>query len=69
MNLSIHYIGSTSAAILGALEPITALIIGVFVFGETLTPRICVGILLVLSAVTLLVAGKKFLSLLKVKSE
>lgn len=59
MNLSIHYIGSTPAAILGALEPITALVIGVMVFGETLTPRIVVGIVLVLSAVTLLVAGKK----------
>lgn len=59
MNLSIHYIGSTSAAILGALEPITALVIGVGIFGETLTPRIVLGIVLVLSAVTLLVAGKK----------
>jgi drug/metabolite transporter (DMT)-like permease len=67
MNLSIHYIGSTSAAILGALEPITALVIGLFVFGETLTPRICLGILLVLSAVTLLVAGKKLLSVFKLK--
>jgi len=62
MNLSIHYIGSTSAAILGALEPITALVIGVFVFGETLTPRIVLGIVLILSAVTLLVAGKKLLA-------
>lgn len=59
MNLSIHYIGSTSAAILGALEPITALVIGVCVFGETLTPRIIVGIVLILFAVTLLVSGKK----------
>lgn len=59
MNISIHYIGSTPAAILGALEPITALIIGVCVFGETLTPRIVVGIVLVLLAVTLLVLGKK----------
>ena len=59
MNLSIHYIGSTSAAILGALEPITALVIGVLVFGETLTVRICIGIVLILGAVTLLVAGKK----------
>ena len=59
MNMSIHYIGSTPAAILGALEPITALAIGVTVFGETLTPRIVVGVVLVLGAVTLLVAGRK----------
>ena len=68
MNLSIHYIGSTSAAILGALEPITALVIGVFVFGETLTPRITIGIIFILSAVTLLVAGKKLLKLFEHKS-
>ncbi len=59
MNLSIHCIGSTPAAILGALEPITALVIGVCIFGETLTPRIVIGIVLVLLAVTLLVLGKK----------
>lgn len=59
MNLSIHCIGSTPAAILGALEPITALVIGVCIFEETLTPRIVIGIVLVLLAVTLLVLGKK----------
>ena len=69
MNLSIHYIGSTSAAILGALEPITALVIGVMIFGETLTPRICLGIVLVLSAVSLLVAGKKIWAIVKMKIE
>lgn len=65
MNLSIHYIGSTPAAILGALEPITALVIGVFVFGETLTLRIILGITLVLLAVTLLVAGRKMWRMIK----
>lgn len=59
MTVSIHYIGSTPAAILGALEPITALLVGTLVFGERLTPRICLGIVLVLAAVTLLIAGKK----------
>ena len=34
MTKSIHYIGSTPAAILGALEPLTAVCIGVAVFGE-----------------------------------
>lgn len=61
MTKSIHYIGSTSAAILGALEPITALVIGVLVFGEQLTPRIIVGIILVLIAVMLIIAGKPVL--------
>ncbi len=61
MTKSIHYVGATSAAILGALEPITALVIGVLVFGEKLTPRIMLGIVLVLIAVTLIIAGKPLL--------
>lgn len=59
MTISIRNIGSTSAAVLGALEPITALLVGTLVFGERLTLRLCLGILLILLAVTLLVAGKK----------
>lgn len=69
MTISIHHIGSTYAAILGALEPITALVVGVLVFGEQLTPRICLGIVLVLVAVTLLVAGKKIFYLIKNKKK
>ena len=34
MVIAIHNIGSTPTAILGALEPVTALVIGVCVFGE-----------------------------------
>lgn len=64
MTLSIHYIGSTPAAILGALEPVTALFFGVMVFGEQLTPRIILGILLVLVAVTLVVAAPRLTPLL-----
>ncbi len=58
MTKAIHYIGSTYAAILGALEPITALCIGVAVFDEKMTPRIFTGIVLVLIAVTLIIIGK-----------
>lgn len=56
---SIRYIGSTAAAILGALEPMTALVIGVTLFDETLTGANVTGILLILSAVTLIVVGKR----------
>lgn len=54
---AIQYIGSTPTAILGALEPVTAVFFGVTLFGETLTPRICCGILLIILAVTLIIAG------------
>lgn len=54
---AIQYIGSTPTAILGALEPVTAVFFGVTVFGETLTMRIMVGILLIIIAVTGIIAG------------
>lgn len=55
---AIRLVGSTPTAILGALEPVTALLFGVAVFGERLTPRILLGVALILVAVTLIIAGK-----------
>ena len=58
MAAAIRAIGSTPTAILGALEPLTALFFGVVVFGERLTPRIVLGVVLILVAVTLIIAGR-----------
>lgn len=55
INVAIKSIGPTYSAILGALEPVTALFIGVGLFGETLTVRIVIGALLILVAVTTIV--------------
>ena len=49
------YIGSTPTAIMGALEPLTAVLIGIFLFGESFTARLAVGILLIFSSVILIV--------------
>ena len=57
---AVQYIGST--AILGALEPVTAVFFGVAVFGEALTPRIGCGILLIILAVTIIIAGSNITS-------
>ena len=67
MTKAIHYIGSTPTAILGALEPVTALFFGVLVFGEQLTPRIILGILMVITAVTLIIGGKSLLKKRKIR--
>ena len=56
---AIRNIGATPAAILGALEPLTALFVGVMVFHERLTGGNVVGILLILFAVTLIVVGPR----------
>ena len=54
MNVSIKLAGSTPAAVTGALEPVTAVIIGVCVFGEAFSLKLLGGILLILSAVLLI---------------
>ena len=59
--LAIHYIGSTPTAILGALEPVTALFFGVLLFHEKLTPRLMMGILMIITAVTLIIIGKSLI--------
>lgn len=56
--VAIKNIGSTPTAIMGALEPVTALLIGIFVFGESFSLRMGIGIVLILCAVTLIVLGK-----------
>ena len=54
---AIQRIGSTPVAILGALEPVTAVAIAVLLFNEVLTPRLALGMLLVIVAVTLIIGG------------
>ena len=63
--VSIHSIGSTPTAILGALEPVTALFFGVMIFGERLTPRLMLGILMILVAVMFIVVGKPLMTFIK----
>lgn len=60
MTIAVHEVGATPTAIMGALEPLTAVAIGVMIFGESLTVRLAVGIILILSAVLLIVLGKNF---------
>ena len=59
--LAIHYIGSTPTAILGALEPVTALFFGGLLFHEKLTPLLMVGILMIITAVSLIILGKSLI--------
>ena len=54
---AIQYIGSTPSAILGALEPVTAIFFGIAVFGESLTVRESFGLVMIIVAVTFVIAG------------
>lgn len=54
---AIKLIGATPTAILGALEPVTALLFGVTIFDEVVTPRDWVGVVMIITSVTIIVAG------------
>jgi len=56
---AIQEIGSTSTAILGALEPATAVIIGILFFNEGMTVKESIGILMIIFAVLTVVSKTK----------
>lgn len=56
--LAVHHIGGTLTSILGAMEPVTAVCVGAFVFGESFTSGEVIGIALIVVAVTMIILGK-----------
>ena len=65
---AIQLIGSTSASILGALEPLTAVLIGVYVFKEKITFWLVIGIVFILFGVILIVLKDYIDKLFKIKN-
>ena len=58
ITIAIQLIGSTNTAILGALEPLTAIFFGILFFHESLTLRISIGVLLILFGVFMVISKK-----------
>ena len=56
-NAAIEKIGSTAAAALGAFEPVTAVVFGILIFGEQLTLRTTLGLVIILVCVTLVITS------------
>ena len=56
---AIRRIGPTQTSILGALQPVTAVILGVAFLGEHLYLRSCIGISIILIAVSVVVMHQK----------
>ena len=52
---AIKSIGSTLTSVLGAMEPLTAIVIGVLFLGEEVSSAMLLGVILILSAVTIIV--------------
>ncbi len=57
MAIAVRNIGSTPTAILGALEPLTAVAIGVLLFDESFTTQLACGIVLIIAGVLLIISG------------
>ena len=55
---AIKMIGPTITAVLGVLEPVTAILLGIVFMGESLTSPIVLGIMLIISAVLIIVLRK-----------
>lgn len=55
--VAIHNIGSTSTAIFGALEPVTAVTLSVLFLGQALTQNELIGGLLIIAATTMVIAA------------
>lgn len=56
--LGVRYCGASTAAILSTLEPITSIIVGVLILGETLSFLKLVGGILIIASVVLISAAK-----------
>ena len=56
---AIKYIGSTPTAIMGAVEPVVAVMISVGLFGEALTLSLIVGVIIIISGVLIDVVFNK----------
>lgn len=59
MTYSSRLLGATPTAILGALEPLTAVAIGVLALNEAFTLRLAAGLMLVLSAVVVVLVRQR----------
>ncbi len=57
--LAVQRIGSTLTSVLGVMEPLTAVFVGILVFGEPFTPALVGGVALISASVTLVMLGRQ----------
>lgn len=57
--VAVKRIGSTMTAVIGALEPLTAVVIGCLVFAEHFTWQVLAGILLIIPAVVIIIFTRR----------
>lgn len=62
--LAVKHIGSTLTSILGAMEPVTAVYIGVFIFNEPFTTNLMVGVVFIIIAVSTIILSKNLTAIM-----
>lgn len=55
---AVRYIGGTLTSVLGAMEPVTAVAVGVLIFGESFTLQDAAGIVCIIAAVTMIILSQ-----------
>ena len=65
MTRAIELVGSTPTAIMGAFEPLTAVVVGIVVFHEAFTPAIAVGNLLIIAGVLLIIGSHQVMAFVR----
>lgn len=60
---AVKHIGSTLTSVLGAMEPVTAVCIGIIAFGEPFTVNLATGIILIIIAVSTIILAKNLTSI------
>ena len=66
--MSIRYVGSTVTSILGASEPVTAVVCGTLAFAEPLSWKVLCGVVVIIVAVLVLVTGDDLVARMRSKS-
>ena len=61
--LAVQRIGSTLTSVLGVMEPLTAVFVGILVFGEPFTPALVAGVALVAAAVLVVMLARQIRAL------
>lgn len=63
--LAIQRIGSTMTSVLGVMEPLTAVTVGILVFGEPFSPSLAGGVALIAASVLLVMLGGQIRTVLR----
>lgn len=60
--VGIEFVDPTMSSIMGVMEPLTAVCVGIFVFGELFSLQLAAGVFLIVISVLVVIAGPHLLN-------